>query len=62
MKLNHLLGVFVLAQFAYIVAVQYGWYTSTSMPFDLLHEDTILVIHVMTWFVVRAIENLGDKL
>ena len=31
-----------------------------NIEFDLLHEDTILIMHLMTWFIVRAIENTRE--
>lgn len=29
----------------------------STIPFDVLHEDTILIMHLMTFFIVKAIED-----
>lgn len=58
MKLSNILAFMTIIQFIYALAVAKGWYTS---PYTLSyeHEDLVSVLYFMTWFIVRAIENIG---
>mgnify|MGYP003589818010 CR=1 FL=1 len=58
MKLSNILAFMTIIQFIYALAVAKGWYTS---PYTLSyeHEDLVFVLYFMTWFIVRAIENIG---
>ena len=58
MKLSNILAVMTIVQFIYAVAIAKGWYTSLyTLSYE--HEDLIFVLHFMTWFIVRTIENIG---
>ena len=58
MKLSNTLAFMTAIQLVYLIAIEKGWYTS---PYTLSyeHEDLIFILHLMTWFIVRAIENIG---
>ena len=55
-KLSNSVMTLTICQLWYILAVRYELFT-TTIEFNILHEDTILIMHLMTWFIVRAIEN-----
>ena len=57
MKLSTLLAILTIGQFFYITFNHFGWYIQTNFPFDILHENTIFIMHLMTWFIVKSIEN-----
>lgn len=59
-KLSNILFLLFLCQATYIY-LTYHNLINTSIKFDILHEDTILIMHLMTWFIVRAIENTNKK-
>ena len=63
MKLSNILAILTILQFAYLIAIVIGIETiSTVEHFSLEHEDMSFVIHLMSWFIVRAIENINkDK-
>ena len=60
MRLSTVVGILTLGQAMYIVASHFGWYVSSTIRFDFIHEDTIFVMHFMTWFIVKSIENLKE--
>ena len=55
-----LLLILTALQFIYTVAIATGAYTSKH--FSLEHEDTIFIMHLMTWFIVYTIEQVAVKL
>lgn len=59
-KLSNILFVLFLFQSTYIYLAYYN-IINTSIKFDALHEDTILIMHLMTWFIVRSIENINKR-
>ena len=59
-KLSNVLMFLVLGQFVYTLMIASGQYQSNV--FSSEHEDTIFVMHLMAWFIVRAIENISITL
>lgn len=58
-KISNIVGVLTLLQLFYTTALYYGLVESSEkMPFNIYHEDTIFIMHLMTFFIVRAIERI----
>lgn len=58
-RLSNILALLTISQAWFVLAHYHGILKSKEgFPFDILHEDTIFIMHLMTWFIVRAIENL----
>ncbi len=55
-RLSSILAILTIAQF--ILALGMGLNIWTNPFFTLEHEDTIFIMHLMTWFIVRAIEKI----
>lgn len=56
MKLSNILAILTLIQFLYIGAILGGYYIP-EFKTTMEHEDLAFTLHLMTWFIVRAIEN-----
>lgn len=50
----------VLGQFIYAQMLLSGNYYSPISSIE--HEDTIFIMYLMAWFIVRAIENISVTL
>ena len=58
MKTSRIVGLLALLQLIWMVLVIHKVIDGpTSFAFDVLHEDLIFIIHLMTYFIVRAIEE-----
>ena len=55
-KLSSILAILTIAQFIFVLGM--GLNIWTNPFFTLEHEDTIFIMHLMTWFIVSAIENI----
>lgn len=55
-KLSNILMVLLVGQYIYTLLILSGNYHSSY--FSAEHEDTIFIMHLMSWFIVKAIENL----
>lgn len=56
MKLSNILAILTLIQFLYMVVIL-GEYYIPKFKTTMEHEDLVFILHLMTWFIVRAIEN-----
>ena len=58
MKTSRIVGLLALLQLIWMVLVIHKVIDGpTSFAFDVLHEDLIFIINLMTYFIVRAIEE-----
>ena len=56
MKLSNILFILTLAQGIWTVGLSFDWWAGNN--FNIQHEDYIFIAHMMTWFIVRSIENI----
>jgi vacuolar-type H+-ATPase subunit I/STV1 len=59
LKLSYIIGFLTMTQYVYTVGV-YNQLWKNIGEFNLMHEDTVFIMHLMTWIVVAAIEQLID--
>ena len=59
-KLSRILAILVIMQFIYTVGLTKNWWIS-PLGFPLTHEDLILTLNLMTWFIVSTIENCNKR-
>jgi len=56
-NLSTILGWLTILQGIYTMLITSGIVLGESI-FTAEHEDTIFIMHLMTWFIIRSIENL----
>jgi hypothetical protein len=60
LKLSTIMAIIAMMQFAFTLGLAKEWWTS-SLGFSLMHEDLILTINFMTWFIVASIEKCKER-
>jgi hypothetical protein len=56
--LSTIIGIMTLIQLISTISIGAGWHKSEL--FTLEHEDTVFILLLCTWFIVKAIENLKE--
>jgi hypothetical protein len=55
-KISTILGILTLGQFIFTLMLRHD--PTVSEIFTLEHEDTIFIMHLMTYFIVLSIEQV----
>jgi len=59
-KTSTIVGFLTLLQFIYVEGIYKNLWNGIS-GFTLMHEDTIMIMHLLTYFIVLSIEQLKEK-